>query len=337
VVLDEAHYIKNKDAQIFKAINELNTKNKLSLSGTPMENSLSDLWAQMEFINPKILGEYSSFKKIFQDPIEKYKDVDSMEELKKILSPFILRRTKKEVLKELPDVEEQILFSEMSDDQKKLVETEKSKARNLMLSPEYDQKMKFHVFAAILRLRQLANHPKLMDANSNIMSGKYEDVTNTIDTLTLGENKVLMFSSFVSHLKLYEQYLASNNINYTKLTGEENTKQKKQAEEKFQNDDSCKVMLITVKAGGVGLNLTSANYVLILDPWWNPFPEEQAIARAHRIGQQRKVTVIRFISKDSIEEKILRLQERKIEIVNNFMDFDSMPELTDETIMELLE
>ena len=206
-VLDEAHYIKNRDSQIFKAINKIKTSNKISLSGTPIENSLSDLWSQMEFINPDILGSYPSFKKFFQEPIEKQKDEETMIELKKILSPFILRRTKKEVLKDLPDVEEQLIISEMTEEQRKLSESEKSKARNLILSSEYDSKMKFHVLAAILKLRQIANHPILVDKDSNLSSGKFEDITNTIETLLAGENKLLVFSSFVSHLNLIENYV----------------------------------------------------------------------------------------------------------------------------------
>lgn len=335
-ILDEAHYIKNRDSQIFKAIKRIKTTNKVSLSGTPIENSLADLWSQMEFINPDILGTYPSFKKVFQDAIEKYKDEEAMTELKKMLSPFILRRTKKEVLLELPDVEEQIILSEMTEEQKKLSETEKSKARNMILSSEYDHKMKFHVLAAILKLRQLANHPALVDGESVLSSGKYEDITNTVETLLAGDNKMLIFSSFISHLNLIEKYLIDKKINYSRLTGEENAKEKKRAEDVFQNNEMCSVMLISLKAGGVGLNLTAANYVLILDPWWNPYPEEQAIGRAHRIGQNNKVTVIRFISKDSIEEKIMRLQEKKMELVDNFMDFDAMPKFDEATILELL-
>ncbi len=338
IVIDEAHYIKNRDSKIFKALNLFKAKNKISLSGTPIENSLADLWSQMQFINPDILLSYPQFKKMYQDPIEKERDEKAIVELKQLLHPFILRRTKKEVLTDLPDTEEQIYFCEMDDEQRKLVESEKSKARNTLLGGEDENapQNKIHVFNALMRLRQLANHPKLVDENSTVESCKYIEVTNTLDTLVKGDNKVLIFSTFLGQLEIYKSYLETNKIGYSILTGAHNAKQRAKAVDDFQNESACKIILISITAGNTGLNLTAANYVILLDPWWNPFVEEQAKGRAHRIGQLRQVTFIKFITKDSIEEKILSLQERKLKLSMDFMDERSMPEFDKETLGYLL-
>ncbi len=337
IIIDEAHYIKNRDSKIFKALNTFKAKNKISLSGTPIENSLADLWSQMQFINPDILLSYTQFKKMYQDPIEKEKDEKAIQELKKMLHPFILRRTKKEVLTDLPESEEQIYYCTMDDDQRSLVEAEKSKARNTLLNAiEEVTQNKIHVFNALMRLRQLANHPRLVDEDSSISSCKYEEVTNTIDTLVKGDNKVLIFSTFLGQLDIYRSYLETNKIGYSMLTGASNAKQRAKAVDDFQNNEDCRVMLISITAGNTGLNLTAANYVILLDPWWNPFIEEQAKGRAHRIGQLREVTFIKFITKDTIEEKILSLQERKLKLSMDFMDERSMPEFDRETLGYLL-
>lgn len=337
IIIDEAHYIKNRESKIFKALNAFKAKNKVSLSGTPIENSLADLWSQMQFINPDILLSYGQFKKMYQDPIEKERDEKAIIELKQLLHPFILRRTKKEVLTDLPDTEEQIYYCNMEDDQRKLLEAEKSKARNTLLNATEDiEHSKIHVFNALMRLRQLSNHPKLVDAESEVSSCKYIEVTNTIDTLVKGENKVLIFSTFLGQLDIYKAYLESNNIGYSILTGAHNAKQRTKAVDDFQNEESCKVMLISITAGNTGLNLTAANYVILLDPWWNPFIEEQAKGRAHRIGQLRQVTFIKYITKDTIEEKILSLQERKLKLSMDFMDERAMPEFDKETLGYLL-
>jgi SNF2 family DNA or RNA helicase len=336
VVIDEAHYIKNKDSKIFKSLNKLNAQNRISLSGTPIENSLADLWSQMQFINPDLLQAYKDFKKKYQDPIEKFRDEKAVAELKQILSPFILRRSKNEVLKDLPELEEQVFFSTMSEAQRKLVDTEKSKARNTLLNIDgHISEKKLHVFNALMRLRQLANHPLMVNID-NVESGKYEDVTNTIDTLVRAENKILVFSSFTSHLAIYEKYCKENDIAYSILTGSDTATARRKAVDEFENNSGCKIMLLSLKAGGVGLNLTAANYVLLLDPWWNPFAEKQAIGRAHRIGQEDKVSVIRFIAKGSIEEKILTLQEKKISLSNQIFEFEQIPDIDDETLRFLL-
>ncbi|HRG65530.1 MAG TPA: DEAD/DEAH box helicase, partial [Saprospiraceae bacterium] len=338
VILDEAHYIKNRNSKIFEAVRTLKTEQRVSLSGTPIENSLADLWAQMEFINPDILGSYPEFKRNYQDPIEKNKDEEALNELKLILGPYILRRTRKEVLKDLPDLEEQVFYSVLPDPQMDLIEKEKSKARNELLQAEMDQQPgKLHVLNALLKLRQLANHPKLADPNSDVESGKFDDVLETLETLAKSGNKILVFSSFVSHLKLYEAELKLRNIKYVMLTGSDQSKDRELAVNRFQTDEKCSVFMISLKAGGTGLNLTSANYVLILDPWWNPFAESQAIGRSYRMGQSQKVTVIRFLAKDTIEEKIHALQLRKKDLAGQMMEEEMIPALDQETLEYLLD
>lgn len=337
IILDEAHYIKNRNSKIFEAVRTLKTEQRVSLSGTPIENSLADLWAQMEFINPDILGSYPEFKRNYQDPIEKSKDEEALNELKLILGPYILRRTRKEVLKDLPDLEEQVFYSVLPDPQMDLIEKEKSKARNELLQAEMDQQPgKLHVLNALLKLRQLANHPKLADPQSVIESGKFDDVLETMETLVKSGNKILVFSSFVSHLKLYEDELKLRNIKYVILTGSDQIKDRELAVNRFQTDEKCPVFMISLKAGGTGLNLTSANYVLILDPWWNPFAESQAIGRSYRMGQSKKVTVIRFLAKDTIEEKIHALQLRKKDLAGQMMEEEMIPALDQETLEYLL-
>ena len=339
IVLDESHYIKNRDSKIFNQLTQLKTENRISLSGTPIENSLADLWSQMQFINPDILGDYNFFKKHFQDPIQKDRDESAISELRQLVAPFILRRTKSEVLKDLPDLDEQIFYSEMDEEQAKWFEREKSKARNLLLVEAQDTEgsvNKIMVLNTLMRLRQLANHPLLLESDSKISSGKYADVTNTIESVVKAGHKILVFSGFVKHLEIYESYLKKEGLSYSKLTGEDSQNDRKNAVEKFSEDPECKVFLMSIKAGGVGLNLTTASYVLILDPWWNPFVERQAVARAHRMGQQNKVTVIRFIAKDSIEEKILKLQVEKLHMAEQFVDVGDIPNLDKADLTYLL-
>ncbi len=337
IVIDEAQYIKNRDSKVFKTLSELKAQCKISLSGTPIENSLADLWSQMQFINPEILHTYPKFKKMYQDPIEKYRDTNALSELKTILNPFILRRTKSEVLDDLPDLDELIHYCEMEEDQAKLIEVEKSKARNFILGiDKTDHKeYRFHVFAALMKLRQLANHPAMVDKKFTESSAKYIEVTNSIESLLKSDNKLILFSSFRGHLDIYVEYLKETKVGYSIITGDVKAEDRKKAVDKFNEDDDCKVILISLKAGGTGLNLTAANYVFLLDPWWNPFIEEQAKARAHRIGQKRRVTVIKFITNNSIEEKILKLQNNKIDLVKDFMEEQRIQDMDLETIEEL--
>ncbi|TWI02221.1 non-specific serine/threonine protein kinase [Flavobacterium tiangeerense] len=311
LILDESQYIKNKNSKIFKAINELQTTHKISLSGTPIENSLDDLWSQMQFINPNILGSYAFFAEHYKVPIEKKQDETSLLELKNLVSPFILRRTKEQVLKDLPELSEQVFYCDMEPEQEKLYEEEKSKARNALLKTDGSGIDKINIINTLMRLRQLSNHPKMIDKKSELDSGKYIAVTRYLETLVQSNQKTIVFSSFVSNLEFYKKWSIENKIDFCELTGATPQNERAYQVQKFQEQERSKLFFISLKAGGVGLNITKASYVLFLDPWWNPFAEKQGIGRAHRIGQLNKVNVVRFITKNTVEEKIIRLQENK--------------------------
>ncbi|MEO1258087.1 MAG: DEAD/DEAH box helicase [Bacteroidota bacterium] len=331
VVLDESQYIKNPQSGVFKAVGELETKNRISLSGTPIENSLSDLWAQMEFLNPGMLGSFNYFKKHFIRPIEKKDDETTKDELRRLVNPYLLRRTKEEVAPDLPPLTEAVVYVEMMEEQKELYEKEKSAARNKLLNisdPE-NPTNKVAILAALTRLRQIANHPELVmrgegagvrgQESGGRGSGKFEDVLAYYDKIRRSDHKALIFSSFEKYLQLFRNYFEEKELSYAWLTGGVAPAQRKKAVDQFNQDKSIQAFFMTTKAGGVGLNLTAADYVFVLDPWWNPFAEKQAIARAHRIGQDKKVMAIKFIARDSIEEKILQMQERKSALAGEFV------------------
>ncbi|MBP2832425.1 ATP-dependent helicase [Aquimarina sp. U1-2] len=336
LIIDESQQIKNKDSKIFQYINEINAVHKISLSGTPIENSLSDLWSQMQFINPGILGSFSFFKEHFKIPIEKHQNEERTKELKTLIEPFILRRTKEQVAKDLPKLSEQIVYTKMLPEQAKLYEAEKSAARNLLLGLDNVGTNKIKIINTLTKLRQLANHPKLITPDTANHSGKFEDVTFYLETLLKSNKKVLLFSSFVSHLKLYEQWCTTKKVNFVSLTGQTKSIDREQIVNRFQEDDTIPLFFISLKAGGVGLNLTKASYVILLDPWWNPFVEKQAIARSHRIGQTHPVTVTRFISKNTIEEKIIQLQEKKQDLSDEIIDINKMPKYIEKDLTTLL-
>jgi len=310
LILDESQYIKNKNSKIFKAINKISTGHKIALSGTPIENSLDDLWSQMQFINPEILGSYAFFMENFKNPIEKKQNEEVLAELKNLIHPYILRRTKEQVLKDLPELTEQIYYCDMDPEQEKLYEKEKSKARNFLLKTDGSPD-KISIINTLMKLRQLSNHPKMVDADSEIDSGKYIAVTNYLESLVKGKQKAIIFSSFVTNLSFYTDWCKENKIEFCEITGETPADKREQQVKLFQEKENPLLFFISLKAGGVGLNITKASYVLFLDPWWNPFAEKQGVGRAHRIGQLNKVNVIRFISKNTVEEKIIKLQENK--------------------------
>lgn len=322
LILDESHRIKNVTSKIFTTISDFDIPNKISLSGTPVENSLSELWAQMQFINPNVLGSFKYFKQHFIEPITKKQDEKALESLKTIIAPFILRRTKSQVAPELPQLTEQIHFCEMLEDQDKLYQTELSKARNTLL--KIDKVNKINVFNTLLLLRQISNHPKMIQ--QNLESGKAVEVQAHLETLQKSNQKVLIFSSFVQHLNIYTQWCDENKYKYTLLTGSNTLKEREKSIEKFISDDSISFFFISKKAGGEGLNLTIANYIVLLDPWWNPFVEAQAIARSHRIGQENNVLVTRFITLKSIEEKIMLLQAKKQDLFDQLIQENALPD-----------
>ncbi len=336
LITDESQQIKNKESKIFKAINSIDANHKISLSGTPIENSLSDLWSQMEFINPGMLGGFTFFKEHFKIPIEKHQNQERIEELKSLIDPFILRRTKEQVAKDLPELSEQIIYTEMHAEQQKQYESQKSAARNLLLGIDTITSNKINIINTLTKLRQLANHPKLLDKTIEQESGKFHDVTNYLNTLVKSNQKVLIFSSFVSHLNIYEEWCTNQHISYVTLTGQTKTSDREKIVNEFQQNDDISLFFISLKAGGVGLNLTKASYVIILDPWWNPFIEKQAIARSHRIGQINNVMVTRFITKNSIEEKTLQLQEKKKGLSDEIIAIDTLPDYIEQNLSTLL-
>ncbi|MCD0467913.1 DEAD/DEAH box helicase [Flavobacterium sp. ENC] len=311
LILDESQYIKNKNSKIFKAITKINTAHKMALSGTPIENSLDDLWSQMQFINPDILGSYTFFAENFKIPIEKKQDENSLSELKTLIQPYILRRTKEQVLKDLPELSEQIYYCDMDPEQEKLYEKEKSKARNFLLKTDGSSADKISIINTLMKLRQLSNHPKMIDQDSEIDSGKYLAVTNYLETLVQERQKTIIFSSFVTNLSFYTNWCKENKIAFCEITGATPASERERQVNLFKEKEDPLLFFISLKAGGVGLNITKASYVLFLDPWWNPFAEKQGVGRAHRIGQLNKVNVVRFISKNTVEEKIIKLQENK--------------------------
>lgn len=313
IVLDESQQIKNPSSKAFKAIKGLKSKHKLALSGTPIENSVADIWSQMHFANPGLLGSYSYFQKEFVLPIEKKKDEEKAARLQAIIKPFVLRRTKNQVATELPPKTEQVIFCEMSEEQAKQYESTKSEYRNALLENELQQQAsgkQIMLLQGLTKLRQLANHPSMLpDAEPDLSSGKFDAVIERLGSILAEKHKVLIFSQFVKHLQLFRSYFDQKQLPYAYLDGQ--TKDRAEAVNHFKGQEDIQLFLISIKAGGVGLNLTEADYVFILDPWWNPAVEQQAIDRSHRIGQTKNVFIYKFISKDTVEEKILALQNQK--------------------------
>lgn len=340
VILDESQAIKNSTSKIYRSALQLKASNYLTISGTPIENSLSDLWAQLNFLNRGMLGSFKSFNEEFIVPIEKLGDTQKSDLLKTLIEPFLLRRTKEQVAKDLPEITEQVIYCEMSESQNKFYETEKSLIRNSIMENIAAQgfdRSAIAIFRGLTRLRQLANHPNMIDEYVGAAdSGKFEEITRSIDSIVAEGHKILIFSSFVKHLKIVAEYLEQNNISHEVLTG--STTNRKEVVDHFQNDSTVKVFLISIKAGGVGLNLTAADYIFILDPWWNPAVENQAISRAHRIGQDKNIFVYRFISLNTVEEKILRLQEKKEILAQTFVETANPLKILGEgRILEVLE
>ncbi|MGQ9621348.1 MAG: DEAD/DEAH box helicase [Bacteroidales bacterium] len=338
IVLDESQTIKNPSSMIFRAVSMLKADHRLVLTGTPVENSLSDLWTQLNFVNPGLLGSLIFFKREFARPIEKLKDEEKGISLKKIIKPFVLRRTKEMVASNLPPLTEQTIFCDMTEEQSEIYEKEKSAIRNSILKtievPGHEQNA-IMILQGLMRLRQLANHPVIVMEDYVGGSGKFESVTRDLENVLTENHKILVFSSFVKHLMLYAEYLNEKKIKYSVLTG--SSTDRGNIIEGFQKDSENKIFLISLKAGGVGLNLTSADYVFILDPWWNPAAEMQALSRAHRIGQDKNVFVYRYISSSTIEEKINRLQEKKSKLAETFIQSNNpLKDMNLSSILEII-
>ena len=327
VILDESQAIKNPDARVTRAIKELRAVNRVIISGTPVQNNTSDLFAQFNFLNPGLLGNREYFNREFAVPIDKFGSAEKTRDLKKLIYPFTLRRTKEQVAKDLPDKTVSVLWCTMDAAQRKLYNHYRDGYKKRLLT-KIDQdgieKSGMDVLEALLRLRQICDHPALVDKSEDAGYGsvKIEEIIREVQE-NAGNHKLLVFSQFTQMLHLIKEEFEKSGIAFCYLDGKTSLANRKEQVTKFQEDESIKAFLISLKAGGVGLNLTVADYVYLVDPWWNPAAEQQAIDRAHRIGQKRKVFAYKMICKDSVEEKILKLQEKKQMLADELIQEES--------------
>lgn len=340
IILDESQIIKNPSSKISRSVRSLKSKYRLVLSGTPVENSVVDLWSQMAFVNPGLLGSQTFFSDHFAQPIDKKQDEEKAKKLQLMIKPFVLRRTKQQVASELPPKIEHLYYSDMSEEQEKIYEETKSYYRNELLKMITEQgvgRSQIQLLQGLNKLRQIANHPAMTDPAFEGESGKFSDVMHTLVNILTKGNKVLIFSQFVKHLELFKKHLQKEQIPFSYLDG--STMNRQDVVTEFKTNEEIQVFLISIKAGGVGLNLTEADYVFILDPWWNPAVEQQAIDRTHRIGQKNTVFIYKFITKNSVEEKILALQERKRRIADSLITTEEsfIKSLSEEDIRAILE
>jgi superfamily II DNA or RNA helicase len=336
IVLDEAQAIKNAATKRSKMAMKLQGDFRLATTGTPIENHLGELWSLFRFLNPGLLGSQRHFSDKFGKPIGRDGDEERREQLRKLIQPFILRRRKSEVLTELPPKTEITLNVELSEPELAFYEALRRRALEEIEAAD-DTSKRFTLLAQLTRLRQAACHPILADANSHLQSSKLELVGETILEILENGHKALVFSQFVKHLRLVEQWVKQAGIPYQYLDGQTPGKKREAAVNAFQNGEG-QLFLISLKAGGTGLNLTAADFVLHLDPWWNPAVEDQASDRAHRIGQQRPVTVYRFVSEHTIEEKIVALHQEKRELADQLLaGTDRSAKLSVEEMIKLIQ
>jgi non-specific serine/threonine protein kinase len=338
VVLDESQNIKNSISVNAHAARALNARHRLALSGTPVENNLMELWSQFAFINPRMLGSERTFAENFAKPIERFGDEQTSASLKQLIFPFLLRRTKEIVATELPPKVESTVYCDMDVEQKRAYEYWRQYFRESILKSIESvgfQRSKIKVLEGLMRLRQVCCHPRLVDSNYAGTAGKFEAFIEMLDDILAEGHKVLVFSQFVKMLDVLRRHCDKENIVYEYLDG--STKNRRERVERFQSDESVKLFLISLKAGGTGLNLTAADYVIHYDPWWNPAVEMQATDRTHRIGQTKQVFAYKLITRESVEEKILALQERKRALVKNIITTDSgfMKSLTKDDVEAL--
>ena len=326
-ILDESQAIKNPSSKVTKAACLLQAKNRLCMSGTPLQNNTFDIYAQMNFLNPGMLGSVEFFKQEFAIPIDKLGEPDRKEHLRKLLYPFILRRTKEQVAKDLPEKQEMILFCEMEEEQRNIYDAYRNDFRNQILGvieQQGIQRSQLTILQGLMKLRQICDSPAILNEKEKFpnYSIKLEELSRELKE-DMSNHKALIFSQFLGMLGLIREKLEELGVNYVYFDGSTTAPEREKAIQKFQNDDTVRVFLISLKAGGVGLNLTAADYVYIMDPWWNPAVEQQAIDRTHRIGQTKNIFAYRMICKDTIEDKILQLQERKKALAKDIISDDS--------------
>lgn len=322
IILDESQNIKNPQSMVSKTMRNLHCTHRLVLTGTPVENTIKDLWSQISFVNKGLLGGLKFFEDNYVIPIEKSGDQDRLNELKTLIKPFILRRTKQQVAKELPEKTEQILYCDMSAEQEKLYEEVKSQFRNeILTSIDKDgiNKSRLNIIVGLTKLRQIANHPLLVEKDFDGTSGKFLALMERTTTAIESGHKILIYSQFVKQLQIIKTEFDKLGLKYCYFDGSFSSKERQKQVKMFQETDEIPIFLVSLKAGGVGLTLTSADYVFIIDPWWNPSVEKQAVDRTHRIGQTKRVFSYKFITKNSVEEKIINLQNKKLDLASDLV------------------
>ena len=322
IIADEAQYLKNSNTKNAKAIKQLNADTRFALTGTPIENSLAELWSIFDFIMPGYLFSYKEFKSTYETAIVKDEDKETMKKLKMLIEPFILRRTKKEVLTELPEKTITVLNNEMEEEQKKiylsyLVQAKQELQEEININGYEKSQMK--ILAALTRLRQICCHPGLFIEGYKDGCSKLEQCMEIIEDAVMAGHKILLFSSYTSMFEIIEKELSERDIKYFKLTGATKVDERIELVDEFNQNPEIGIFLISLKAGGTGLNLIGADMVIHYDPWWNISAENQATDRAYRIGQKNNVQVYKLITKDSIEEKIYEMQQRKAELTDNML------------------
>jgi superfamily II DNA or RNA helicase len=323
VVLDESQNIKNSQSQTSRAVMLLKAEHRLALSGTPIENNLGELYSLFRFLNPAMFGSIEQFNAHYLTPIQKHNDPDVVDELRRKIYPFVLRRLKKNVLKELPDKIEQVLYIEMSDQQRQFYEQRRRYYKEQIdrqIAERGVEQAQFFIFQAFSELRQIASIPEAK-SNGTIESPKIETLIEQLTDAVANGHKALVFVNYLAALDRIGDQLDAQGIDYVSMSG--STRDRQRLVERFQNDPACRVFLMTLKTGGTGLNLTAADMVFIVDPWWNKAAENQAIDRTHRIGQTRKVLAYKMITQGTIEEKILELQQKKADLFNAIIASDS--------------
>lgn len=326
IVLDESQAIKNPNSKIAKAVCLLKAESRVCMSGTPLQNNTFDIFAQMNFLNPGMLGSVEFFKQEFAIPIDKFGERDQKVHLRKLLYPFILRRTKEQVAKDLPEKQEIILFCEMGDEQRKIYESIRNEYRGKILGKVDSigiHKSQLTILQGLIRLRQVCDSPSIIHESEEFpnVSVKLDEIGREL-TENISNHKALVFSQFLGMLALIRQKLDQLGVSYEYFDGKTSAIERERAITNFQNNDEKRVFLISLKAGGVGLNLTAADYVYIVDPWWNPAVEQQAIDRTHRIGQTKNILAYRMICRNTVEDKILKLQDKKRELAKDLITSD---------------
>jgi|694.fasta_scaffold07837_17 non-specific serine/threonine protein kinase len=337
-VLDESQTIKNPTSKVAKAAQLIPAKNRIALSGTPMQNNTFDIFSQMNFLNPGMLGNKEFFKEQFAKPVDKFQDAETKQHLRKLIYPFLLRRTKEQVAKDLPDKTEVTLYCEMGTKQRAIYDMFKNMYRSQILGTidlQGIQKSQFAILQGLMKLRQICDSPAILKDEQKFPneSVKLDELVRELEE-NMGDHKALVFSQFLGMLALIKEKLKEHNIPYTYFDGSFTAEQREKAIREFQDNPECRVFLISLKAGGMGLNLTAADYVYLVDPWWNPAVEQQAIDRTHRIGQTKNIFAYRLICKDSVEEKIMLLKEKKNLLVKDIVSDDTsmIKQLTKEDV-----